>query len=60
MRKNLICILLKKNLNLLLFTIISVHYMFNILKISRKNNRKKGMVFKQSFRCLKKLKNYLH
>jgi len=30
--------------------------MFNILEISRKNSRKKGMVFKPSFKCLKNKK----
>jgi hypothetical protein len=30
-----------------------LHYKFNNLAISRKNSRKKGMVFKPSFKCLK-------
>ncbi len=38
------------------FTKIAVHYMFNILEISRKNSRKKGMVFKPSFIYLKNKK----
>jgi len=32
--------------------VITVHYIFNILKIIKKS-RKKGMVFKQSFKCFK-------
>jgi hypothetical protein len=33
-----------------------LHYKFNNLAISRKNSRKKGMVFKPSFKCLKNKK----
>ncbi len=42
-----------KHLILLLFTKIAVDYMFNILEISRKNSRKKGTVFKPSFKFFK-------
>jgi len=41
---------------LLLFAVIALHYKFNNLAISRKNSRKKGMVFKPSFKCLKNKK----
>jgi hypothetical protein len=40
-----------------MFTIIAVHYMYNILEISRKNSRKKDMVFKPSFKCSKNKNN---
>ncbi len=36
-----------------LFALIALHYKFNNLEISRKNSRKKGMVFKPSFKCFK-------
>ena len=39
-----------------LFALIALHYKFNNLAISRKNSRKKGMVFKPSFKCLKNKK----
>ena len=35
---------------------IAMHYKFNNLAVSRKNSRKKGMVFKPSFKCLKNKK----
>ncbi len=41
---------------LLLFAVIALHHKFNNLAISKKNSRKKGMVFKPSFKCLKILK----
>jgi len=41
---------------MLLFTKIAVHYMFNILEISRKNSRKSGIFFKPSFKCLENKK----
>jgi len=38
------------------FLMQRLHYKFNNLAISRKNSRKKGMVFKPSFECLKNKK----
>jgi len=66
MRKNLIYGLLKNKtwqLIMFLFALIALqfimqrlHYKFNNLAIRRKNSRKKGMVFKPSFKCLKNKK----
>jgi len=39
-----------------MFAVIALHYKFKNLAISRKNSRKKGMVFKPSFKCLKNKK----
>jgi hypothetical protein len=39
-----------------MFALIALHYIFNILKIRRKNSRKKGMIFKPSFKCFKNKK----
>jgi len=39
-----------------LFALIALHYKFNNLAISRKNSRKKGMVFIPRFQCLKNKK----
>ncbi len=40
-----------------MFTIIAVHYIFNILEISRQNSKKKDVVFKPSFKCSKNKNN---
>ncbi len=67
MRKKFDIVSLLKNktwhLILFLFAVIALqfimqrlHYKFNNLAISRKNSRKKGMVFKPSFKCLKNKK----
>ncbi len=64
MRKNLIYSLLKNKKMTSDFVSVCcncvamqrLHYKFNNLAKSRKNSRKKGMVFKPSFKCLKSKK----
>ncbi len=57
MRKNVIYTTEKQNMTSDFVSVCCCIIKFNNLTISKKNSRKKGMVFKPSFKCLKNLKN---